>query len=330
MLFTSQLKKFVHPFFFGSLSLVSLCSLPAMAAGKKCLHISSYTLEYEWAAGIDDALWKQLNESCSEKRTFLLDAKIHPEDVEKKAAQARDIINAMKPDVVVVSDDPAVKNVLQKYYKDSSIPFVFCGVNWSASEYGLPYSNATGMIEVNAIDTVVEEALRLLPKSRRGYCLAEPSETGRKLCNRFSQIFQRSGVSLVEHYPTQYADWAESFVKAQKAEYDFVVLPVVHGIKGFDFKKAERLALENTRKLTLAVYNWMVPLTMLSFVTPPEEQGEYAGIVAAKILQGAKPADFPVVTNRRWNLIINERLAAVAKISLPPTLLRKATKAKDQ
>ncbi len=307
-----------------------LVSVQALAEGKKCLHVSSYSSDYEWAAGIDSALWKQLGAKCAEKKSLWLDGKVHPERVPQKALEAKAVIEAMKPDVVVVSDDLAVKYLLQGYYKDAKIPFVFCGLNWSAVEYGLPYANATGLIEINAIEALVDESMRVLPRARKAYCLAEPSETGRKLCGRLSQRFKRSGVEVVENFPAAYPEWEKNFLAAQSADYDFVLLPVVHAVKNFDFEKAGILARTKTKKLTMSLYNWMVPFSILSFVTPPEEQGEYAGSVAGKILDGAKPSDFPIVTNRKWDLIINTKLADSAKVKLPPSLLRKATKVSDR
>ena len=59
---------------------------------------------------------------------------------------AREQIDEWQPDVVVVADDTAIEYLLQAHYKDHSLPFVFCGLNWSASQYGLPYANTTGMI----------------------------------------------------------------------------------------------------------------------------------------------------------------------------------------
>ena len=186
------------------------------------------------------------------------------------------------------------------------------------------------MIEINAIEAAVEETIHLLPGAKRGACIAEPSETGQKICARFTQAFSKFGVSVTQSYPSTYVLWEKGFLKAQQPGTDFVLLPVVHSIRNFDFEKAKNLVEANTRKLTLSVYNWMVPYSILSFVTPSAEQGEYAGAVAAKILTGSKPSDFPIVTNRKWELQVNNKLARKAGIVLPQTLLRKANLVKEK
>lgn len=302
----------------------------AFATGKKCLHISSYSLNYEWTAGVDAAVWKKLNGHCAESKTFTLDGKVRPEQVSQKALEAKALIDNMNPDVVIVSDDLAVQYVLQAFYKDSKIPFVFCGLNWSASEYGLPYSNATGMIEINAIDVAVTELMHLLPSAKNGICIAEPSETGKKICSRFAQILGKFSVSIKQSFPTTYALWEKDFLSSQQLGNDFVLLPLVHGVKNFDFEKAKLLVESRTRKISVSVYKWMVPYSILSFVTTPAEQGEYAGAVAAKILTGSKPLDFPIVTNRKWELLVNNKLAGVAGVNLPPSLLKKANLVKEK
>ncbi|MCP4577871.1 MAG: hypothetical protein GY846_16480 [Deltaproteobacteria bacterium] len=59
-------------------------------------------------------------------------------------------------DVVIAADDNASKYLIKPFYKDAGLPFVFCGVNWDASNYGFPYRNVTGMIEVAGAKELVK------------------------------------------------------------------------------------------------------------------------------------------------------------------------------
>ncbi|MEJ2660274.1 MAG: hypothetical protein P8Z73_06080, partial [Desulfobacteraceae bacterium] len=61
------------------------------------------------------------------------------------------MIKEYNPDVVIASEDDASKYVVEPYFKNASIPFVFCGVNHSGDRYGYPYKNATGIIELDPI-----------------------------------------------------------------------------------------------------------------------------------------------------------------------------------
>ena len=53
------------------------------------------------------------------------------------------------------------------------------------------------------------------------------------------------------------------------------------------------------------------------------EQGEWAGKVALKILDGAVPITIPVIANRKWDLFLNPALIDAAGLELPAQLLSK-------
>lgn len=93
-------------------------------------------------------------ESCAtdsfEIISYYMDAKRNPSPdfIESRSAQLNDSILAFEPDILIVSDDNALKYLVKSNLQDLAIPLVFCGVNRSDREYDLPANKVTGMLEI--------------------------------------------------------------------------------------------------------------------------------------------------------------------------------------
>jgi len=295
------------------------------AETKKCLYIASYHKGYEWGDGIERGLKNKLDNAC-ELKQFNMDTKRHSLESYKVAAgkKARDLILSWKPDVVIASDDNASKYVVQAYFKDHEIPFVFCGINWSVDAYGYPYSNATGMVEVGPISNLLVKVTDIIGRPANAYYLGVDILTERKNYERFNEETKSLNIKLVKGLAKTTEQWMEFYIQAQK--YDFVIIGGYVGLNDWNKDKVIRVIQKNTRKLSVTIQGWMVPYTILGLTKIPEEQGEWAAMVAISILGGTKPADIPIVSNRKWDLWINENILSNTDIKLPRALVSKAKK----
>ena len=135
---------------------------------KRCLLVYSYHVGYPWNDAVDQGATEILQGECEIHR-FYMDSKRNPDPqfIEKKARQAHAVIEQWKPDVVLAIDDNSSKYLVAPYLKDHAIPVVFAGVNWTVSEYGYPFSNVTGMIEVAPIAPLFLHAERILRSGSR-------------------------------------------------------------------------------------------------------------------------------------------------------------------
>ena len=109
-------------------------------AAKRVLYIDSYHEGYEWSDGVTEGVRSVLDNAGVSLKVFRMDTKRHTDEGYKKnaALRAKEIIASYHPDVVIASDDNASKYLIMPYFKNASLPFVFCGVNYNADDYGFP------------------------------------------------------------------------------------------------------------------------------------------------------------------------------------------------
>ena len=301
---------------------VFMMSGETVAASKKCLFVSSYHKGYEHADHIEAGLRATLAGHC-EIRQFDMDSKRHSAEAEKRASalEAKAIIESWKPDVVITADDNAIKYLVKPYYKDAKIPFVFCGLNWTAAEYGLPYSNATGMIEVAPVAAMLERSRRIVKGFRRAFYVGADILSETKNLKRFQDAAAQMGFKLDYALAGTTEAWVEAYTRAQ--EYDLVIMGSRNGVKNWDHEMALAAVMKHTRKLSVTNHGWMMPYTILGMTKVSREQGEWAGEIAVKILDGARPADIPVVPNRQRDIWVNENILSASGLQLPHELMRK-------
>jgi ABC-type uncharacterized transport system substrate-binding protein len=307
--------------------LASLCSAlfvePAFAA--RCLFVSSYHQGYAWSDGVERGLRSVLEGRC-ELKQFDMDTKRHKttENKQQAAESARRVIESWRPDVVITADDNAAKYLIVEHYRDDKLPFVFSGVNWSAEEYGFPYSNVTGIVEVAPILPMLKAAIDTAGPGRAFY-LGADTLTERKNLARFVEAAADIGLQLDSRLVSSANDWIEAHAEAQRT-HAFLVLGSFSGIGDWEQEK-ERVAeavKSSAVRLSVTNHDWMMPFAILGLTKVPEEQGIWSGQAALAILDGARPADIPIIANRRWDVWVNESLLTVSRLELPGTLLRKA------
>jgi ABC-type uncharacterized transport system substrate-binding protein len=305
--------------------LPALFLLSQQALADKCLYISSYHKGYAWSDGVERGLRQTLNDQC-ELKQFDMDTKRHKEEEEKKnaALRAKELIESWKPDVVITADDNAAKYLVQPYYKDHPIPFVFCGINWNVDEYGFPYTNTTGMVEVAPIDALFEKVRDIQGYSSKAIYIGANTLTEEKNLKRFQRAAGKYGILLEHQLVNSSQEWMQAYSEAQA--FDFIVIGSNSGINDWEAEKVEKFVKSSTSTLSLTNHGWMMPYTLLGLTKVPEEHGEWAALAALEILRGTKPAEIPIVSNRKWDIWVNREILGLSRIRFPESLLRKAKK----
>ena len=138
----------------------------------RILYVDSYHAGYAWSDGVTEGIQKVLKDADVKLEIYRMDTKRNTSEAFKRKAalDAKALIESFKPNVVIASDDNASKYLIQPYFKNARLPFVFCGVNNSGDAYEYPYKNVTGMIEVSARAQADLFTETLQPDGRRSHC----------------------------------------------------------------------------------------------------------------------------------------------------------------
>jgi len=304
---------------------IPLMFSPSLLADKKCLYVSSYHQGYAWSDALEQGMRSVLTGHC-EIRQIDMDSKRQKEPAQIKQAVAAVIsqIKNWQPDVVITSDDNAAKYLIQPHYKDASIPFVFSGVNWTVEEYGFPYSNVTGIIEVAPLDAMLSNASRYSGGRTQAVYIGADTLTEKKNLKRVAEASQKAGIQLTGKLVSTTQEWQQAYLEAQNS--GFIVLGSFSGIQHWDENRLSAFAIKNAKNLVVTSHDWMMPYSTIGFTKIPQEQGEWAAQAALEILKGRSPSEIPIVSNRKWELWINHQHLHATGIVIPRKLLRKAKK----
>jgi ABC-type uncharacterized transport system substrate-binding protein len=315
-----------HPLFTLSLAVIALLGCWATvfsSAPKKILYVDSYHEAYPWSAGISQGIRLILAEKKDiELKILRMDSKRNPAEAFNQAAalKNKNFIDGWQPDLIITSDDNAAKYLIVPYFKGKSIPVVFCGVNWDATDYGFPAANVTGMIEVQLIGQIIDSLQKYAAGTRIAFL------KGDDLSARKEAVFfeKRYDLKLDKRFVTNFSAWKDQYLQLQK-DADLILLGNSISIPDWDKQEAQAFVLANTLVPSGNWDEWMAPFSLITFANSPEEQGEWAATAALKILAGTSPQAIPLTTNQRGKLYLNMELAKKLGIKFPIELIERAT-----
>jgi ABC-type uncharacterized transport system substrate-binding protein len=312
----------------------ALCAVLAIFAGqpaqandlttRKVLFVDSYDEDYQWSNDITRAIRSVMDAAGVPVRVVRMKTKGQPSEEYKvtKGIEVKVLINTYRPDVVIACDDNASKYVIAPYFRDATVPVVFCGINWDARKYGFPTSNITGIVEYNPVIEIISILRASGGDPERMAVLCPDNET-----ERADIVGAREALGItfqhVRHVRT-FAEWKAAYVDLQD-KVDMLVVSNNAGIANWDDAEAAKLVATKTTTLTASFNPWMAPYAAVIYAKMASEQGRWAAETALKVLRGASPADIKVGHNKENSLIINARLARLAARPLPAAYYALAT-----
>jgi ABC-type uncharacterized transport system substrate-binding protein len=290
-------------------------------AGKKVLFIDSYHAGFLWSDGLTEGVKSVIDPSGAELKILRMDTKRNKSEEFKKEAglKAKAVIEEFKPDVVIAADDNASKYLIQPYFKDNAVPFVFCGVNWDAANYGFPYSNVTGMVEVSGVKELVELLTQFSKGDRVGY-LAEDTLTEHRNVDFYKS---KLGITVAGSFAKDFADWKTKFT-AMQSDVDILIIGNNASLGDFNADAALAHVKANSKIPSGAVGVAPMAYAMVGYLKVPQEQGQWAADKALAIISGTSPGSIPIEKNKEGKLVINTIIVEASGIEIPFSLIESA------
>lgn len=295
---------------------------PGAQAGKKVFWVSSYSADYEHDVDKRSGIMEALKGSGVELTAFYMDTKSDDSTRygERMGERAYELVQWLKPDVVIASDDNAQKYLVVPHLKNTALPVVFMAVNWDASIYGFPASNVTGMVEVELVRELVARMRRFARGDRVGY-IGGNVETERKIVDIYNQRFFAG--KMTNYLVTSMEEFEREYRRAQ-TEVDMLMVSSYTGIRDWDADRARKFILANGRIPSGTPNRFMEQFVAFVVAKSMEEHGVYAGQTALTILGGKPPGSIPLCENTRMLLSLNVHVAKSAGIIFPVSMLKAA------
>lgn len=280
---------------------------------KKILFIDSYNKNYVWSDQIELGIKEVIKDKNIDLKIFRLDSKRKPdiENINNRVKLALELIKEYKPDIIIAADDNASKYLVMPYLKDKKIPVIFCGVNWDPSEYGYPYKNAIGMVEVAPFDQMINFLKQYAKGDQIGYLSGDTKSTRRTVKHLKENGYSKLKVSFVNTF----SEWKEEYIKMQQ-NVDILIIGTNIFIKNWDDKKAKTFVLNNSNIPSGTTVDFSMDYSMVGFVKVPKEHGLWAARRALDYFNGLPISKMNNVKSKEAKFYINTTYAQSINVKI--------------
>ncbi len=212
-----------------SLITLTIGTQASFAAQNDVAIVHSYSDKISWVVNQSNGFRQRLG-SDFQYTEYMMDTKeIKESEFDKVAADIIAKINHLKPTMVYVTDDNALKLVGR--YVDPSIPVVFSGVNANLREdypWLLKSNNITGVLERPLIKRNLIETMKAFDlKAKKILILMDDSLTAEyffKLDLHSKQKFSVKEAKAEVYRSGNFADWKKKILSSKEAGYDLLLL----------------------------------------------------------------------------------------------------------
>ena len=307
------------------LLLLFVCGL--VAAKDTLLIIESYHPEFEWDLTYKRSIGKQFANDYN-IATFAMDTKrLPPEQHQSMADKAWDYYLQIKPKLVFLGDDAALK-FLAKRFANTDTPVVYLGINNNPRAYFDPnkVNNIVGVLERPLIKQGLISIKQLLPKAQKGLVLFDNDITSQVIqqdsfASNSRKVINNMTLELV--LIPQWEVWQQT-VKDKLGQYDFIVIgsyQAVHDAHG-EHIPADNVITWVSKHASVPVFSFWdfavgADKAVGGMVLEGSEQGRLAAEIAQKILHGTLPNKLQPLIAEKGKLLFSRKQLQHYQLTIP-------------
>jgi len=299
------------------------------------LIINSYGPSFSWTKAHNTALVQTLGAGVR-SIVFNMETKELPQQTHRaQSDKAFAAYRLAQPDLVVLTDDNAVKLLGQRLVDDGA-RVVYLGLNSNPRAYFTNPSMVTGVLERPLFKRSILLACKILaPTLNKALILFDSSATSRALRK---EVFPGPSADMISSVQVDFLDtdsqktWKSAILKAKDAGYGLIALGLRHTLRDAQGRHVDpdEATLWASRNSPLPLFGfWDFDVgpgrTLGGMVLSGENHGNIAGQIALRVLAGEKVQNIPAIHDRHGLILFSKSELARVGIVLPQEILQNAT-----
>jgi ABC-type uncharacterized transport system substrate-binding protein len=268
-----------------------------------------------------------------------------PEAIREQADRALQLVEAFAPEVVIVLDDNAIREVMLPLVDRQDLAVVFSGMNGQPESYNekktfmgskqRPGSNVTGVYEklwVSKSLVVMNAALHNFNKSNRVVGITDYSPTGNAITRQFQLELAHAELPVTWDIRRvrDFTEYAQLIEELNADDNVVAIYPAALTLKTADgstytAKKIFAWTVANSKKPEMALNYYFAKIGLFGGAAVDfGAMGYLAGQKVARILRGERAGDLPIEDAKDYAIVFNTSRANALDIVIPDALLTAA------
>lgn len=312
-------------------------------ASKILLIIHSYSPDFEFTRNEDKGIMKAFNRHLAltnnwsiERFYFHGKTKKSAMEVKESIRKAKDLIQSIKPDAVILTDDLAFKS-LYRFVKNQGIPLSFSGINGNIRDYGYVEgeSGITGSIERYNVPAVVKIMKRLRTTINSILIISDENITGKALLRQFmNQIksnhsLKEMGIHSVKGFAGASFEALKRRLLSVNPKRTGVIVLASYSYRNengtpISYDKINNWIFENTNFIDMGLIAFHMDKKgrLFGLASSAEEMGNYSATLLFKAILAKKdPSTYGIREQLPLNLYLNHDRAKKLGITFPFEIL---------